>query len=118
MVRQHFLVASRCGRGPWVSGLLLFEREIVKNRISVEEAWDAIAARLPILNSEKRPLSDALGQRTAADILSSIALPPFHNSAVDGYALSSLEQDFDVVSTIGAGECFGAKLQHLDEQAR
>ena len=41
----------------------------------------------PFLNSEKVSLFNAEGRFLSSDIFSSINLPPFNNSAVDGYAI-------------------------------
>ncbi len=57
-------------------------------RVSVEEARVAVAAAL--MNSspsiERVALDNALGRVLAEDILSPHSLPPFANSAMDGYA--------------------------------
>ncbi len=54
----------------------------------VDAALDLIDERVkPVANSETVPLSRADGRVVAADVVSPIALPPFDNSAVDGYAV-------------------------------
>ncbi|TNC11983.1 molybdopterin molybdotransferase MoeA [Methylobacterium terricola] len=56
--------------------------------LSVEDAAALIAGRLPILaGTETLPLAEADGRVAAADILAGLDLPPFDNSAVDGYAV-------------------------------
>lgn len=56
--------------------------------LSVEEAAALIAARLPVLAAtETVPLAEADGRIAAADVLAGLDLPPFDNSAVDGYAV-------------------------------
>lgn len=47
----------------------------------------AIAAACPVPDSEVIDLDDALGRVTAAQIVATESLPPFNNSAMDGYAL-------------------------------
>ena len=41
----------------------------------------------PLLGNEKLLLENSLGRFLAEDLKSEINLPPFKNSAVDGYAL-------------------------------
>ncbi|MBV9115511.1 MAG: molybdopterin molybdenumtransferase MoeA, partial [Hyphomicrobiales bacterium] len=60
----------------------------------VDAALGLIAERvLPVAEAEEVPLSRADGRVVAADILSPIALPPFANSAVDGYAVRHADLD-------------------------
>ncbi|MCO6417237.1 molybdopterin molybdotransferase MoeA [Siccirubricoccus sp. KC 17139] len=55
--------------------------------LSVEEAAALIAERVPPLpGAEALPLHQALGRVLAAPLLAPLPLPPFFNSAVDGYA--------------------------------
>jgi molybdopterin molybdotransferase len=56
--------------------------------MSVEEAAALMAARItPLAATETVPLGDADGRVLTQDIHSLVALPPFDNSAVDGYAV-------------------------------
>lgn len=55
--------------------------------MTVEEAREAILARFSPLASEQVPLSGALGRILAEDAVAAEELPPFANSAMDGYAL-------------------------------
>ena len=55
--------------------------------LALKEAIDRIlAAMTPPEASEEVSLADALGRVAAADVLASVALPPFPASAMDGYA--------------------------------
>jgi molybdopterin molybdotransferase len=55
--------------------------------LSVDAAAAMIAERIPALDgSETAPLNAALGRVLAGDLRAPIPLPPFFNSAVDGYA--------------------------------
>ncbi len=55
--------------------------------LSVEQAQAMIAERIPALpGSEAVRLRAALGRVLAEDLRAPVALPPFFNSAVDGYA--------------------------------
>jgi molybdopterin molybdotransferase len=55
--------------------------------LSVDDALAAILARIPVLPSETVLLDDALGRVLADDVYADMAVPPFDNSAMDGYAL-------------------------------
>ena len=58
--------------------------------MSVDEAVGIIAARVTaVLESETVPLNVADGRILASDIPAPLPLPPFTNSAVDGYAVRS-----------------------------
>lgn len=57
--------------------------------ISQEEAWEKIAALVQPLPSREVALAKALDFFLAADLSASNALPPFDNSAMDGYAVKS-----------------------------
>ena len=62
--------------------------------LSVEEARDlvlaAIAAPLP---AEEVPTDDALGRVLAAPVVAATDLPPWDNSAMDGYAVRAADTD-------------------------
>jgi molybdopterin molybdotransferase len=54
----------------------------------IEEVERLIAERVtPVAESEDVPLAMAGGRVLAADLIAPLALPPFDNSAVDGYAV-------------------------------
>ena len=56
--------------------------------IPVETALDTLLSQVtPILLAKTLPLSDAIGFVLAEDICSPINVPPFANSAMDGYAV-------------------------------
>lgn len=58
--------------------------------ISLQEALDKMRAYVPkktAQDAESLPLATAAGRITAAPVLSPIFVPPFDNSAMDGYAL-------------------------------
>lgn len=56
---------------------------------SEAEALAAVLAKVPVLPGEVRPLLDSLGLFSAADLWAERPLPPFDNSAMDGYALQA-----------------------------
>ena len=65
--------------------------------ISVEEARERILAFFSRLPVESKPLSEALGQVLAEDVLAPFDLPPLANTGMDGYAVQAAD-------TAGAGE--------------
>ena len=65
--------------------------------ISVEEALDKVLSCVEVLEPERKPILDCLGQVLAEDVYSTIDIPPLDNSAMDGYALRAED-------TRGAGE--------------
>jgi molybdopterin molybdotransferase len=56
--------------------------------ISVEDAREAILAKVVVLPAEKVFITEACGRCLAEDIISRIDVPPWDNSAMDGYAVS------------------------------
>jgi molybdopterin molybdotransferase len=83
--------------------------------MSVDEATALIAERLsPIAEIEDIPLVDADGRVLARDMVAPIDLPPFDNSAVDGYAVRfddldpSGETVLPVRGRVAAGSSLGA----------
>jgi molybdopterin molybdotransferase len=62
--------------------------------LPVAEAEQLIGARVnPVSGRERVPLREAIGRVVAADIAAPLNLPPFDNSAVDGYAVRSEDID-------------------------
>lgn len=58
--------------------------------MAVEVALERLlemAAATPIVQREHLPLAAALGRVLAEDLVSTLDLPPWPNSAMDGYAL-------------------------------
>src|SRR5258708_3906329 len=86
--------------------------------MSVDEAVEIIAARVKAVQEvEIVALTDADGGILAKDISASLPLPPFTNSAVDGYAVCSRdlpkaeEAAFVVTGRIQAGASAGEAIQ-------
>ncbi len=86
--------------------------------MSVDEAVGIIAARVSAVREvETVALKEADGRILAADIAASLPLPPFTNSAVDGYAVRSrdlppgTEAAFPVTGRIQAGASAGAAIR-------
>jgi molybdopterin molybdotransferase len=57
--------------------------------ISVEEALEKVLSYVEVLQPERKPILDCLGQVLAEDVYSVIDIPPLDNSAMDGYALQA-----------------------------
>ena len=55
--------------------------------ISVQEAKSLILSTIPVLYAEQKPLAEAVGYVLAEDLLAPLALPPFRQSSMDGYAV-------------------------------
>jgi molybdopterin molybdotransferase len=55
--------------------------------LSIREAQERILERVGTLASERVPLLEACGRVLAEDLVAGRALPPFDNSAMDGYAV-------------------------------
>ena len=60
-----------------------------ESMLSVEEALERILAHFRVLESEERPLLEALGQVLAEDATARHDIPPLDNSAMDGYAVQA-----------------------------
>src|SRR5678815_50649 len=80
--------------------------------ISVRAALDHVLADLPRVGSEQVPLAAARGRVLATSIQAPRDVPPFRNSAMDGYAVRSTDLTsasagaavvLRVLETIGAG---------------
>ena len=61
--------------------------------IGVEEALEKILSHIHPLGTEKISLLDALGRVIAEDVYAKRDIPPFDNSAMDGYAVRSVDVD-------------------------
>ena len=68
--------------------------------LSFDEARARIRAAARVLPSRAVPLAEALGAALAEDLRAETALPPWDNSAMDGYAICA--DDLDAVDTAGS----------------
>ncbi len=84
----------------------------MSNLLTVDTALEKILATIQSLDSETVLLSHSLGRVIAQDIISNTNLPPFANSAMDGYAIQFEDVEnaseaepttLDVVMDIPAG---------------
>ncbi|MBL4587165.1 MAG: molybdopterin molybdotransferase MoeA [Flavobacteriales bacterium] len=75
--------------------------------VSVEQAKQLLKAYTPTPKTDTKNLTNALGFVLADDVLSAINMPPFPQSAMDGYALGlgskSEGSTFNVIGEIAAG---------------
>ncbi len=85
----------------------------MKTLVTPEEALHLILQKVTPLSSETIPHRDALGRTLARDIVSPLQLPPFDNSAMDGYALLARDiqsatrenpVELQCLEVVGAGE--------------
>src|SRR5688500_6228469 len=74
--------------------------------LSVEQAATTVAERIRRLPVERVPLHDARGRVLAENIVATRLLPPFDNSAMDGFAVRSAElpATLPVVAKVAAGQ--------------
>jgi molybdopterin molybdotransferase len=86
--------------------------------MSVDEAVGIIAARVTAVHEiETVPLNQADGRILASDVSAPLPLPPFTNSAVDGYAVRGRdlprgeEQAFQIAGRVQAGSPAGAAIR-------
>jgi molybdopterin molybdotransferase len=76
--------------------------------LTVDEALDGILSRIHPLAPREVPLMDAVGRTLAADVAADRDVPPFHNSAMDGYAVrgadvAAVPARLRVIGSIAAG---------------
>jgi len=84
--------------------------------ISVEEALAEILSHVRPLEPERVPILEALGRVLAEVIVSDIDIPPFDNSAMDGYAVRAADvagvpARLAVRGSVAAGYVAGARLE-------
>ncbi|MBZ4033547.1 molybdopterin molybdotransferase MoeA [Flavobacterium sp. 17A] len=80
--------------------------------IEVQEALEIVAANSSNLSTQKLAVKKALGYVLAETIYSPIAMPPFRQSAMDGYAfIHSERHQFDIVGISQAGDHANIKLK-------
>lgn len=80
--------------------------------ISVEEALKIIDQTVSIGPITSLPLNEALGYTLASDVLSPINMPPFQQSAMDGYAVcSNGGNTFKLIDEVKAGDGHEPSLQ-------
>ncbi len=76
----------------------------------------ALDATSPIARTETIPIGDADGRVAAADVVSSLDVPPFDRSAMDGYAVRSVDCSapsavLRVIGRLFTGEVFPGEIR-------
>ncbi|MBB4802013.1 molybdopterin molybdotransferase [Flavobacterium nitrogenifigens] len=80
--------------------------------IEVKEALEIVAANSSSLSTQKIAVKKALGYILAETIYSPISMPPFRQSAMDGYAfIHSERHQFDIVGISQAGDHSNIKIK-------
>ena len=82
--------------------------------LPLEDMERLIGERIaPVTGTERVPLRGALGRVTTADVKAPVDLPPFDNSAVDGYAIrhADLRADGDTVLAVAGRVTAGANTK-------
>ncbi len=90
-----------------------------KKMIHVEKALQLVDNHLTKTETYTTiPLAQALGCALAEDVISPIHMPPFRQSAMDGYALGSVaETNFTLIGEVKAGDNINPEL-HAGEAIR
>lgn len=83
--------------------------------ISVEQAFKQIDT-IQTLNSVEITLTEALNYTLTEDVFSPINMPPFNQSAMDGYAVNGTQDTFELIDEIQAG-CDASNIELKDGQA-
>ena len=65
--------------------------------LSVEDALEQILSLVDVLPAESKPISEAVGQVLAENLVAPFDIPPLDNTAMDGYAVQAAD-------TAGAGD--------------
>lgn len=80
--------------------------------IEVKEALEIVAANSNAMPTQKIKVHKALGYVVAETIYSPISMPPFRQSAMDGYAFThSIRHQYDIVGISQAGDHSNIKLK-------
>ena len=82
--------------------------------VTIEQALELIYTNIKQKSIKILPIEEALGYILAQNIIATHNLPPFDNSAMDGYAVKIEDSDkcVNVPCTIFAGDNFKGELQH------
>jgi molybdopterin molybdotransferase len=91
---------------------LQFLHGIVRNMVTVNEAKQRIIVNTATLPAVQIPLKEAVGSYLAEDVISPIALPPFRQSSMDGYAIvhSDITESGTVLRLAGESKAGQADL--------
>lgn len=80
--------------------------------ITIEEALELVEHNLPEATTKHIPLADALDLILAEDVISPISMPPFRQSAMDGYAVAYKEgASYEIIGEVKAGDDHNPELK-------
>ncbi len=79
--------------------------------VTIEEAHKIIKNQQVKLKTETRKLSDCLGYSLSENIIAPFDMPSFDNSAMDGYALCGISQEYIIIGEVAAGDKKEFKLK-------
>jgi len=79
--------------------------------VTIEEAHKIIKDQQVNLKTETRKLSDCLDFSISEDITAPFDMPSFDNSAMDGYALCGISQEYIIIGEVAAGDKKEFKLK-------
>ncbi|MDR6760079.1 molybdopterin molybdotransferase [Flavobacterium sp. 2755] len=83
--------------------------------IKVEDAIAIIEANSKKMSTKLIQVSKALGYVLAEKVISPINMPPFRQSAMDGYAFThSIRHQYDIIGTSQAGDHSNIKLKNTE----
>ncbi|HWW53917.1 MAG TPA: gephyrin-like molybdotransferase Glp [Acidimicrobiales bacterium] len=76
--------------------------------VALDEAQRHVLSRVGVLPTVSMPLASAIGRVLASDVVASEPVPPFANTAMDGYAVRAADTtnapvELKVVATLAAG---------------
>jgi molybdopterin molybdotransferase len=82
--------------------------------LPISDAINLILSNLKELGEEELPIEDAIGRVIACDIESKLEMPPFNKSAMDGYAVKTLDTPgrLRLTEVVPAGTFPGKKLKN------
>jgi len=86
----------------------MMENTFTSGLISLQEARDKMLSQTAPLTQDETewlPLTESAGRITASPVRSPVFVPPFDNSAMDGYAIRSTDFSSDTVFSV-AGKAF------------
>jgi len=86
-----------------------------QTHLAVAEALALVLAQSRAMPTEEVPLAQAFGRVLASDVTSPLDVPPWDNSAMDGYALRAADSGESVSlvvdAVVGAGQSHSAEVQ-------
>ena len=78
--------------------------------ITIDEALKLIQTQPVSVSKTTVPVDQSVGYWLAEDIVSPLELPPFDNSAMDGYALCRLHSEYQIIGEVAAGDTSSKQL--------